>query len=128
MCTADMYIVNQGLVWERVPPYHTILTLIDSGKNSCLTLSLSHKILDLTKLKAFADDKINVAKMMIPVFDRLENIVGKGENAGYQHFLLFLHCFQKVSFFGSLKSGFCGKELTHSHTTTPFDAPWKQAF
>ena len=23
----------------------------------------------------------------------LENIVGKGENAGYQHFLLFLQCF-----------------------------------
>ena len=26
---------------------------------------------------------------MIFVFDRVENIVGKGENAGYQHFLLF---------------------------------------
>ena len=23
------------------------------------------------------------------VFDRLENIVGKGENAGYQHFLIY---------------------------------------
>ena len=29
--------------------------------------------------------------------------VGKGENAGYQHFLLFLQCFQKASFPGSLK-------------------------
>ena len=28
---------------------------------------------------------------------RLENIVGKGENAGYKHFLLFLQCFQKHS-------------------------------
>ena len=27
--------------------------------------------------------------MMIPAFDREENIVGKGENAGYQHFILF---------------------------------------
>ena len=27
--------------------------------------------------------------MMIFLFDRLENAVGKGENAGYQHFLLF---------------------------------------
>ena len=34
-----------------------------------------------------------------------ENIVGKGENAGYQHFLLFLQCFQKVSFTGLLKVG-----------------------
>ena len=58
------------------------------------------KILALTKLKAFADDKFIVAKMMIPVFDMAENIVGKGENAGYQHFLLFQQCFQKASFLG----------------------------
>ena len=32
------------------------------------------------------------------VFGRVENIVGKGENAGYQHFLLFPQCFQKLSF------------------------------
>ena len=30
------------------------------------------------------------------VFDRAENIVGKGENAGYQHFLLFPQCFQRL--------------------------------
>ena len=29
------------------------------------------------------------AKIMISVFDSVENIVGKGENAGYQDFLLF---------------------------------------
>ena len=58
------------------------------------------QILDLTKLKAFADDKINVAQMMISVFDWIENIVEKGENAGYQHFLLFPQCLQKASFLG----------------------------
>ena len=58
-------------------------------------------ILDLTKLKAFADDKFNVASMLISVSGREENIVGKGENAGYQHFLLFPQCFQKDSFVGS---------------------------
>ena len=31
------------------------------------------------------------------VFDRVENIVGKGENDGYQHFLLFPQCFIKLS-------------------------------
>ena len=36
--------------------------------------------------------------MIISVFDRVENIVGKGENAGYQHFLLFPQCFVKASF------------------------------
>ena len=40
---------------------------------------------------------------------RVENIVEKGENAGYQHFLPFPQCFQKPSFSGSL--GLCGKEL-----------------
>ena len=36
--------------------------------------------------------------MVISVFDSVENIVGKGENAGYQHFLLFQQCFEKASF------------------------------
>ena len=30
-------------------------------------------------------------------FGRVENIVGKEENAGYQHFLLFSQCFQWLS-------------------------------
>ena len=40
---------------------------------------------------------------MICVYDRVENIVGKGENACYQHFLLFPKCFQKASLSGSLR-------------------------
>ena len=36
--------------------------------------------------------------MLITVFNRVENIVEKGENAGYQHFLLFPQCFQKSCF------------------------------
>ena len=58
------------------------------------------KILDVTKLKAFADGKKNIAQMMISVSDSVENIVGKGENAGYQHFLLFPQCFLKAFFGG----------------------------
>ena len=41
--------------------------------------------------------------MMIGVTDWIENIVGKGENAGYQHFLLFLQCLQNAPFLGLLK-------------------------
>ena len=52
------------------------------------------KILKVTKLKQFPDDKINVAQMTISVCNGVENIVRKGENAGYQHFLLFLQCSQ----------------------------------
>ena len=40
---------------------------------------------------------------MTYVFDRVENIVGKGENAGYKHFLLFQQCFLKFSFSRFLK-------------------------
>ena len=36
------------------------------------------------------------------VLQRVENIMGKGENADYQHFFLCLQCFQKPS---SLKVG-----------------------
>ena len=56
------------------------------------------KVLDLSKWKAFADDKINVTEKLKLVLGRIENIVGKGENAGYQHFLLFPQCFQKAYF------------------------------
>ena len=68
--------------------------------------SLPHnKILDWSKLKAFADDKLNATEKLKFVLGRVENIVGKGENAGYQHFLLFPQCFQKPSLSGSLKVG-----------------------
>ena len=47
--------------------------------------------------------QLNLAEMMTLVIHRGENIVRKGENAGYHHFLLFLQCFQKASSSGSLK-------------------------
>ena len=47
-----------------------------------------------SKLPALADDKINLTEKLKWIFGRVENIVGKGENAGYQHFLLFPQCFQ----------------------------------
>ena len=45
-------------------------------------------------MKDFADSKTNVTQKLNFVLGRVENIVGKGENAGYQHFLLFPQCFQ----------------------------------
>ena len=59
--------------------------------------------LDWSKLRAFADDNLNGTLNF--VLERVENIVEKGENAGYQHFLLFQQCFQKASFQGSSKVG-----------------------
>ena len=53
-------------------------------------------ILDCFQLKAFADGKLIVARIMISPCDRVENIVGKEENAGYQHFLFFQNVFRRL--------------------------------
>ena len=55
---------------------------------------LNDKILDWSKLKAFAGDNVYAVQMMIYVLYRVENIVGNRENAGDQHFLGFTQCFQ----------------------------------
>ena len=65
--------------------FDTILVIISLPNN---------KILGLYKLKALADNNINLTENLKLVLERIENIVGKGENAGYQHFLLFPQCFQ----------------------------------
>ena len=75
--------------------------LLSSKFNS----SLNDKISDWSKLRAFADDKINVIEKLKFLLGRVENIAGKGENAGYQHFRLFPQCFQRVSFSRLLKVG-----------------------
>ena len=41
-----------------------------------------------TKFKTFADDELNVAKIMKSACESVENIAVKQENAGYQHLLL----------------------------------------
>ena len=54
------------------------------------------KILDQTKLKAFADDKLHVTKMIISVPDRAENIVGKGEIACTSNFSFSYNVFKRL--------------------------------
>ena len=50
--------------------------------------------------------------MVFSFFDSAENIVGKGENAGSQHFLLFPQCFQKPLLLQNLiKLVFCDKRI-----------------
>ena len=63
----------------------------------------NNKFLDQSELKAFADNKQNVTEKWKFVLEKVGNIVGKGESTGDQHLLLFLQCFQKVSYTGSLK-------------------------
>ena len=88
------------MFWRYLSIWH-FSTLISNGLVQTISLTFTYKfqyylaqILDWSKLKAFTDDSLYVAQMMIYFFDRVEKIVGKGENAGYQHFLLFPQCFQ----------------------------------
>ena len=76
----------------------SIWTNLDWDKSKKL---LFGKELNLYQLKEYSTHPnlqglymSNVAKMIISVFERVENILGKGENAGYQYILLFLQCFQ----------------------------------
>ena len=71
----------------------------------CFTLCQTIKFWTGLKLETFADDKIDLNEKLKPVLGRIENIVRKGENAGYQHFLLFPLCFQRPSHLGSLIVG-----------------------
>ena len=59
--------------------------------------------------------------MMRFVSETVENIVGKGENAGYWHFLLFPQCFQKASLLGLVKVGIVWKRVNRTKSDRPED-------
>ena len=61
------------------------------------------KILDQTKLSAFADDKLIVTKMIISGFCKVENIVRKEEIACTSNFSFFPQCCLKASFLDASK-------------------------
>ena len=67
------------------------------GKDLRINSLPNDKILDWPKLKAFAESK-RCDLRLENCLQRIENIVGKGGNDGYQHFLFFHQCFQKASF------------------------------
>ena len=54
----------------------------------------------VVKCQDYVVKEVNVDKMMIALFDRVENTEGKGENAGY-HYPTF---FSKAFFFRVVKS------------------------
>ena len=80
------------LVWER------LLLLFSPFPNG--------KILDVTKLKAFARNKLNIARMIISLFDRVEN-TGKSRKCWLPAFSLFPTLFSKAAFFRVVKSRHC---------------------
>ena len=56
-----------------------------------------------SNLKVIEDVIINETQKLKFEYNRVESIMGKEENAGYQHFLLFPQCFHNASLLGSLK-------------------------
>ena len=67
-----------------------------------LTLLPNNKILDMPELKTFAGNKINATQKLKFALGGVENIVGKGKNAGFHNFLLFPRCLQQRSLPGLL--------------------------
>ena len=97
LCFSLLYIFGEskcGIVWYWVKRTVYLLMSVPGDK-----------ILDLPNLKAVAYENLIVAKVMISLYVSGEKIVGKGDNAGYQHFLLFPQFCQKTSSTGSVKVG-----------------------
>ena len=85
-----------------LPLRTNLLKLIDNLEIILLPIT-RRQILDSSKLKEFADDNFKFDENGSKLSRWVENIVGKGEIARYEQFLLFPQCFQKASFPGASK-------------------------
>ena len=86
---------EEFLVTWRLPPLSSFPVMFPNPLPN-------DNILDLSTFKAFPDDKISVTYEQKLILGWVEN-VGKGKNAGYQHFLLSPQYFQKASSSWSLE-------------------------
>ena len=83
----------KSVIWERFNPFP------------------HNKILDQTKWKAFADNKLNVTKMIFSVFDKVENTEGKGEIASISNFSFSHNVFKRLLSKTHQKVSLCGNGL-----------------
>ena len=72
---------------------------------SAICLNLDHSKILSSGVGLSADNKFIITLLIGLFYERSESTVGKGENAGYEHFLLFPQCFQQASCLGQLKVG-----------------------
>ena len=70
-------------------------SLSTQSRLKTLYQTTNFRLVKIESLCRRQNDKIISTKVVIFGSDSVKNIVGKGENAGYKHFLLFLQCFQK---------------------------------
>ena len=59
-------------------------------------VKLYYSDVENTAVKGSFTVRLKVTSTNISAFNSFENIVGKGENAGNQHFLLFPQCFLPI--------------------------------
>ena len=62
---------------------------------------------DWSEFKTVPDDNLNGVHLMISIFERVENILGIGKNAGFLCFLFFPQCFLKSFFLRVTKTLDC---------------------
>ena len=107
---------NDDFFWTKrwkCLPYPTHFLYLEKTHHLNQLIHFPHeKILDQTKMKAFADDKLNVTKMIISVFDRVENIVAKGEIACTSNFSFSHNVFKRHLFQTRQKASLCVNGLS----------------
>ena len=100
-------------IFPRACPSELLTYFVLYRKISGFNSSRNDKIVDQSKLKVFADDKINVTQKIKFVSGSLENVVGEGENAGYQLNPLHLnHLCQKDNLTKENQKNFARKQPT----------------
>ena len=81
----------------------------------------NNKLLDWSKLKAFAYDKINVTEKLKFVQRRVENIVGKGQNAGKEFSKIYIRyktfLYERVQLFEILYLYYSIKKFPNNPTS-----------
>ena len=77
-----------------------------------------------SKPTLFTDNRSKQAQVAEFLLNRVENIVRKGDNAGYQHFLLYPQCFQIVPFprFSKIRDCFANAHSYYLNCPTKFKA------
>ena len=88
---------GKGYLWLKTFTM-TRIGIMNYGSAVSLLTITRRQILDLSKLKDFANDNLKFEENGRKLFKPVENTVGNGEIARYEQFLLFPQCFQKACF------------------------------
>ena len=108
---------TDSTIWAIYSLSSGIIFNFEASKNFVFNPFPLDKILDHIKLKAFADDKLNVTKLVISVLDKVENIVGKGEIACTSNFSFSSNAFKRLLSQTRQKVSLCGNGLIRANGT-----------